>query len=139
MSKKKIIDKLNKGLSAVWGTILRYTYQASKALGLQGLVFREFSRVDTQDKLGQAVFVSGFVVDLGGEPTIVPKEFEKLEDLREMLKQDIFMELEDVVNYKKQSVLAAELGEVELKLELEQIAADEAGHAQELGRILRGL
>jgi rubrerythrin len=55
-----------------------------------------------------------------------------------MLKQDIAMELEDVVHYTEHSQLAAGLGEVEIKFKLEEIAADEAGHARELGRILRG-
>jgi bacterioferritin len=139
MSKKELIDKLNQDLSAEWGTILRYTYQTSKLSGLQGLAVSDFLRDEIQDELGHAFFLSDVIVDLGGEPTIVPKVFEKEDDLREMLKQDIVMELEDVVNYTEHSHLASELSEVELKLKLEEMAADEAGHARELGRILRGL
>jgi bacterioferritin len=139
MSKKQLIDKLNQDLSSEWGTILRYTYQASKVSGLQGLALRDFLRGEIQDELSHVFFLSDVIVDLGGEPTIVPKMFEKEDDLREMLKMDIAMELEDVVNYTEHSQLASELGEVELKLKLEEMAADEAGHARELGRILRGL
>ncbi len=35
--------------------------------------------------------------------------------------------------------LADKLGYVELKLKLEEMAADEAGHARELHRILKGM
>jgi rubrerythrin len=34
---------------------------------------------------------------------------------------------------------AEELGELELKVEREEIAPDEAGHARELRRLLKGL
>jgi rubrerythrin len=34
---------------------------------------------------------------------------------------------------------AEELGKLELKVELEEMAADEAGHARELRRLLKGL
>ncbi len=49
------------------------------------------------------------------------------------------MELQDVQNYMEHAKLAEELGEVELKLKLEEMAADEAGHARELRRLLKGL
>ena len=78
------------------------------------------------------------IVDLGGEPTTTPKTFKKPETLREMLELDVSMELHDVENYIKHAELAGELGEVELKLKLEEMAADEAGHARELRRILKG-
>jgi bacterioferritin len=139
MSKKKLMDKLNQDLSAEWGTILRYTYHSSKTSGLQGFAFRDFLMGKIQDELSHAFFLSDVIVDLGGKPTLVPKKSEKVEDLREMLKQDIAMELEDVVNYKEHSKLAVGLGEVEPKLKLEEMAADEGGHARELSRILRGL
>jgi bacterioferritin len=139
MSKKKLMDKLNQDLSAEWGTILRYTYQTSKTSGLQGFAFRDFLMGKIQDELSHAFFFSDVIVDLGGKPTLVPKKSEKVENPREMLKQDIAMELEDVVNYKEHSKLAVGLGEVEPKLKLEEMAADEAGHARELSRILRGL
>lgn len=49
------------------------------------------------------------------------------------------MELKDVDAYMAHAALADELGEVELMLKLEEMAADEAGHARELRRILIGL
>jgi bacterioferritin len=140
MTKKdQLIEYLNEDLAAELGTIIRYNYQASKVYGLVGMPLRDLFRDEIEDELGHAAFLSDVVVDLGGEPTIVPKEFDKVDGIKAMLEQDIALEMEDVKNYILHAELAAELGEVEVKLQLEEFAADEAGHARELGRILRGL
>ena len=49
------------------------------------------------------------------------------------------MELNDVENYTAHSRMAAELGMTELKVKLEEMAADESRHARELHRILKGM
>jgi bacterioferritin len=84
-----------------------------------------------------AAFLTDTVADLGGEPTTTPKTFEKRTGRKEMLELDIQMEMADVENYKAHAVLADELGNVELKIKLEEMAADEAGHARELKRLLK--
>ena len=140
MSKKQeLIQGLNEDLAAELGTVIRYTYQASKAFGFAGAELREVFQREAQDEIGHASFLMDVIVDLGGEPTTVPKEFAKPESLSGMLEVDVGMELEDVENYMKHAGLAEELGEVELKLKLEEMAADEAGHARELRRLLKGL
>jgi bacterioferritin len=137
MSKKDLIRSLNEDLAAEWGTAIRYTYQAGKSFGLIGTELREMFEVEIQDELGHAAFLTDVIVDLGGEPTTVPKEFSKVEGLKAMLKLDLDMELQDVRNYMEHAKQAEDLGQVELKFK--EMAADEAGHARELRRILRGL
>lgn len=139
MSKETLIRGLNEDLAAEWGTVIRYTYQAGKAFGLLGAELRELFQEESQDELGHAAFLTDVIVDLGGEPTTMPKEFAKPADLKGMLELDVQMELQDVENYVKHAKLAEELGEVELKLKLEEMAADEAGHARELRRLLKGM
>lgn len=139
MSKKEFIRGLNENLAAEWGTIIRYTYQARKSFGLLGAELREIFEREIQDELGHAAFLTDVIVDLGGEPTTIPKDFEKPDDLKAMLELDLEMELKDVENYKKRAKHAEELGEVELKVKLEDMAADESGHARDLRRLLKGL
>jgi bacterioferritin len=139
MSKKDLINMLNQDLSAELGTIIRYNYQASKASGPEAPSMREMLRGEIPDELGHATFLSDVIVDLGGEPTLKPKEFKPTENLKDMLEQDLKLELQDVVNYKQHAQAAEALGEVELKLKLEEMAADESEHARELGRVLRGI
>jgi bacterioferritin len=94
---------------------------------------------ETEDEFGHASFLTDVIIDLGGEPTTTPKPVEKPQGLKEMLELDMKMEEADVENYMKHAQMAEELGLVELKLKLEEMAADEAGHARELRRILKGL
>lgn len=138
-TKQELIEKLNEDLAAEWGTIMRYTYQAAMSFGLVGVELREMFEEEVQDELGHAAFLTDAIVDLGGDPTTTPKPFDKPTELKAMLELDLEMELQDVENYVAHAKMADELGLVELKLKLEDMAADEAGHARELRRILRGL
>jgi bacterioferritin len=137
MSKEELIRGLNEDLAAELGTVIRYTYQASRSFGLGGLELREMFARETQDEIGHAAFLMDVIVDLGGEPTTTPKTFEKPDDVRAMLELDLAMENEDVANYLERAEQADELGLAELKMKLEEMAADEAGHARDLRRILR--
>jgi bacterioferritin len=138
-TKEMLIDGLNEDLAAELGTVIRYTYQAGMSFGFLGAELRELFAAETQDELGHAAFLTDIIVDLGGEPVTTPKSFEKPETIKEMLEVDLAMESADVEAYMKHAELAEELGQVELKLKLEEMAADEAGHARELRRILKGL
>ena len=140
MTKKEdLIRGLNEDLAAELGTVLRYTYQAGKSFGLAGAGLRRMFQEESQDELGHARFLTDAIVDLGGEPTTTPKEFRKPEGLRAMLELDLEMEAKDVENYVAHARLAEEPGQVELKLKLEEMAADEAGHARQIRRLLKGL
>jgi bacterioferritin len=139
MSKENLIRALNEDLAAEWGTIIRYTYQAGKAYGLLGAELREMFQKEVEDELGHAAFLTDVIIDLGGEPTTTGKEFDKPEGLKAMLQVDLEMELKDIENYRMHAKQAEELGELELKVKLEEMAADEAGHARELRRLLKGL
>ena len=139
MSKENLVSSLNEDLSAELGTIIRYNYQAGKSYGLLGNELREMFENEIKDELGHARFLTDLILDLEGEPVTTPKEFEKPAGLKEMLELDLKMEEEDVQNYLKHSREAEEIGNIELKMKLEELAADEAGHARQLRRLLKGL
>ena len=139
MNKEDLIQGLNEDLAAEWGTVIRYTYQAGKAFGLVGAELREILEREVEDELSHAAFLTDVIIDLGGEPTTTPRQFEKPTELKAMLELDLEMELSDVKQYQKHAKLADDLGEVELKIKLEEMSADEAGHARELRRLLKGL
>jgi rubrerythrin len=56
-----------------------------------------------------------------------------------MLELDVKMEAEDVANYLAHAELAEQLKLPELKMKLEEMAADEAGHGRELRRLVKGM
>ena len=139
MSKEDLLKGLNEDLAAELGTVIRYTYQSSKAMGFVGFELREILEDEIADELGHAAFLMDVIVDLGGEPTTTPKTFDKPEGLKAMLELDLEMERQDVEHYRAHAVMAEELGLVELQIKLEEMAADEAGHARELRRLVNGL
>jgi bacterioferritin len=139
MTKDELIRGLNEDLSAEWGTIMRYTYQSSKAVGLRGAELREILEKEIPDEVGHARYLTDVIADLGGEPTLNPKEFAKPTDIKAMVELDLKMEEGDVQNYARHAHMAEELGLPELKVKLEEMAADEGRHARDLRRILRGL
>lgn len=136
---EQLIHGLNEDLAAEWGTIMRYTFQSAKALGLRGAEFREILEKEIPDELGHARYLTDVISDLGGEPTTEPRRWDHHTELKPMVEMDLNMELQDVENYTRHSKLAEELGLTELKVKLEEMAADESRHARELNRILKGL
>ena len=140
MSKRdELIQGLNKDLMAEWGTIIRYTHQSGKAFGIAGVELREILTREIQDELRHATFLTDVIVDLGGEPATMSDDFAKPNDLKGMLELDLQREEQDVENYKKHAKLSEELGEIELKVKLEEIASDEERHARVLRRLLKGM
>jgi len=139
MSNDALIQGLNEDLAGELGTIIRYNYQAGRAEGPIGEHLREMFRREIPDELGHAAFLTDMIVDLGGEPTTTPTPFGKPSSPKEMLTLDLEMERADVKRYTEHARFAEELGAIELKLKLEEIAADEARHAREIERILRGM
>jgi bacterioferritin len=138
-TREALLSGLNEDLSGELGTIIRYNYQAGRVHGLEGAQLRHMFREEITDELGHAAFLTDIIVDLGGEPTTTPMEFEKPDSMRDMLEVDLEMERADVERYKAHAKLAQELGLIELELKLEEIAADESRHARQIHRILRGL
>ncbi len=135
----KILDALNQDLAAEWGAILRYTTQAARATGIRGVEFRDFLRKEIQDELRHATFLSEVISDLGGQPTRTPKEFAETDGIESMVQQDLMLEQEDVEHYSEHARWAEQAGHIELKVRLEEMAADESRHARELNRILKGM
>lgn len=139
MNKETLIQGLNEDLAAELGTVIRYTYQAAKCHGLLAAKLRELLAREAQDELGHATYLMDVIQDLGGEPATTPKPFDKPSDLKGMIALNVKMEAEDVANYVAHARLAEQLGLPELKIKLEDMAADEAGHGRELRRLLKGL
>src|SRR3954453_10244163 len=95
-SNEELIRGLNEDLAAEWGTIMRYTFQSAKAIGLRGAELREILEKEIPDELGHARYLTDIISDLGGEPTTEPRRWDHTCDLKPMLEQDLQLELQDV-------------------------------------------
>ncbi len=83
------------------------------------------------------VDVAEKIVMLGGTPRLDPDLSTPPSDPAEMLRNDIAEEQIDVGHYLKLAEPAESSGLVDLKFKMEEQAADEAGHAEEMTRLLR--
>jgi bacterioferritin len=85
--------------------------------------------------MGHAQYLADKIVMLGGTPKLAPDLAAPPVEIAEMIKNDLASEQHDVANYQRLAKMAEEAGDIELKLRMEEQAADEARHAQELRRM----
>jgi bacterioferritin (cytochrome b1) len=86
--------------------------------------------------VGHAQYLVNTLERLGAKPELAPDLSAPPTDVRKMLQRDIEEEVKDVRHYLRLAELAEKAGEIELKLQMEQQAADEDKHRQEMRRFL---
>ncbi len=131
-----LIKKLNHALNREVSTFLRYLLQASTIKGAQWESVRTMYQAEVADEVGHAQYLADKIAMLGGTPQLKPDLSPPPNDVREMLENDIREEETDVKGYMELAQLADECGMPELKMKMEEQAADEANHAEEMRRML---
>jgi bacterioferritin len=84
---------------------------------------------------GHAQYLADKIVAMGGTPMVKPGLSAPPADVSKMIRNDLAAEEIDGEHYRHVAEMAEESGEVELKVKLEELAADEARHADELRRL----
>jgi bacterioferritin len=138
-NKKALIEGLNQDLANELGASILYLYQTSTATGWDGEELREFLTPEITDEMQHAIFLAEKIATLGGKPTTEPTQYKSPKDVKAMLKFDLQLERQVVQNYRARSMQAEEVGEIGLKLKLEELIVEETRHAEQLDRILRGM
>lgn len=137
MDKQRLIDRLNEDLAGELGAIIQYLTYAAKSTGPYRPQLVEFFMAEVPDEQGHAQFLANKIVALGGEPTTTPRSVPEAEGNHEMVKAILEAERRAVRDYTARAVEAEEFGDKGLAVQLEDIVADESGHAEETERILR--
>lgn len=135
-NREELIKGLNHAMNREVSTFLRYMLSAAKIKGVQWAPVRDMYASEVQDELGHATYLADKIVMLGGIPELNPDLTPPADDVPEMLKYDIAQERIDVEGYMKLAELADSEGLAELKLRMEDQAADEAQHAEDMQRFL---
>jgi len=136
MGNRELLDALNVSLNREVTTFLRYMLQGAKIQGTQWESVRSMYLQEVGDEIAHAQYLAGKIVMLGGTPKLAPDLTAPPDDPGEMLRHDIEEEKKDVIHYIKLSELAESEGLFDLKLKMEEQAADEASHAEEMRRLL---
>ncbi len=136
MSNQELTVKLNEQLNREVTTFLRYMLQAASIKGSEWESVRTMYLSEVADEVGHAQYLANQIVVLGGTPKLQPQLTPPPSDVREMLTRDSQEEGTDVANYMALSAIAEQNGLIALKMKMEEQAADEDEHGQEMRRLL---
>lgn len=133
---QELIQCLNQALNREVSTFLRYLLQAASIRGAEWDSVRTMYLEEVLDEVGHAQYLADKIVMLGGTPKLEPDLTPPPKDASAMLKRDAEEELIDVKGYIRLAGLAEKAGLPHLKMKMEEQAADEAEHAEEMNRLL---
>lgn len=136
MASEELLKGLNDALNREVSTFLRYMLQGASIKGAEWEAARQMYLAEVTDEVGHAQYLASKIVMLGGTPELAPDLSPPPSDVRTMLENDIRMEQVDVQSYTKLAELAEKEGLMDLKMKMEEQAADEATHAEEMRRLL---
>lgn len=137
MPNKDLIEALNVQFNREVTTALRYMLQAAEIKGAEWEAVRSMYLAEVPSEVAHAQYLANQIVLLGGTPKLEPDLPPTIRDPREMLKGDAEQERVDAKTYAALAAMAEKDRCSELKLKLEELAADEDRHSQQMIR-LRG-
>ncbi len=136
MAKEELLEELNKQLNREVTTFLRYMLQAASIKGAEFEAVRQMYLEEVTDEVGHAQYLANQIVMLGGTPQLAPDLTPPPAEVQQMLEKDAKEEETDVKNYVRLASLAVQAGLFALKTKMEEQAADEDEHGQEMRRLL---
>ena len=136
--KRALIDGLNEDLAHELGAVTTYLLFAEMVRGPHRASLARVFEAEIADELKHARFLAGKIVALGGLPTGEAKGVELSWDPRRMVEIVREAERQTIVRYERRIQQADALGEVGLRVVLEEFVADETSHMEEMDRILTG-
>jgi bacterioferritin len=138
LDKQTLIDGLNRDLADEYSAIIQYTHYAAKVTG----PFRHELRTLFQQEVGEeqthAQYLADQIAILGGTPTTTPSSVPDADSPKEMIRNILEAETRAIQGYTERANQAEELGEIALKIAMENQISDETNHKQEMERMLAG-
>lgn len=135
---KKLIKGLNEDLAGEYNAMISYLQYSAKVNGPYRPQLVTFLQAEIPDEQRHAQYLADKIASLGGEPTVEPRPVKTSNESREMLEFIYQAEAETVENYRKRIEQADAVGEVGLKVQLEEMLSDETTHRDEVKKMLDG-
>ena len=133
-----LIEGLNHDLAGEFQAVLMYVHYSAKITGPYRRELRALFQAEIADEQRHAQFLADKIVALGGEPTMIAREVPHADQPRLMLEQAVNTEVQAIAAYGERIRQAEALGDIGLKVMLENQVADETQHKEELESILAG-
>ncbi|MFN3648259.1 MAG: ferritin-like domain-containing protein [Armatimonadota bacterium] len=136
MDKQSLIDALNEDLANEYAAIIQYTQYAAKIRGPWRTELRNFFMAEIPDEQTHAQYLADKIAAMGGNPTTQAAPVTAADAAEDMLRAVRDAEERAVRNYTQRAQQADALGEIALKVQIENFIADEQTHMQEVDQIL---
>lgn len=132
ITKKKLIEELNKDLEWEYAAAIQYVQHAAVMTGPEYNSTIQELIVHANEELQHAVTVAEQVSFLGGTPSIDVEKIEVSANSKAMLKQDLWGEDNAIKRYKERIAQAEALKEYGLRRVLEDILMQEEEHKRDI-------
>lgn len=136
---KELIDALNEALSFEYTAIIQYNTYSSLLKGINRIGLKEFFSKEIIEELEHSKYLADKITSLGGIPTTETKPFKITDNIKEIIEELLKSEQETIERYKKYSEIAEKMGYIDIKIQLENIIAEESQHRDELKKILSNI
>lgn len=137
ITKKKLLEELNKDLEWEYAAAVQYVQHASSITGAQYESIQKELIIHSQEEMMHAVMLSDQINFLGGVPTVDVEKRETANDSLAMLKQDLKGEDNAINRYKERIAQAEALKEYGLRRVLEDILIQEEEHKRDLLTVIK--
>jgi bacterioferritin len=134
----QLIAGLNDDLAGEYNAIISYLQYSARVSGPYRPQLVQFLQAEIPDEQMHAQYLADKIASLGGEPTVEPRPVKTSADTREMLEYIYEAEAATIENYRKRIDQAEAVGEIGLKVQLEDMVNDETTHRDEVKKILDG-
>lgn len=134
----ELIAGLNEDLANEYTAVISYLLYSRLVDGPLRLELASFFEGEIADELEHAKFLSHKIVALGGIPVTEPAPVPLAKDNRAMIELALKAEKETIARYIRRVEQASAAGEPGLKVELENLIAEETRHKEDLERMLSG-
>lgn len=136
---KKLIDGLNADLAGELAAVIQYTTYSAVASGPHRPQLVAFFQEEVADELGHAQYLADKITALGGTPTTRPDAVEIGNSNTDLLEGVLEAETRAIANYTERLSQADAVGDIGLKVQLEDIISDETTHREESLKMLKDL
>ena len=133
---QQLIDGMNEDLAAEYQAVVMYRTYASLVTGPYRQELRGFFESEIPDELGHAALLADKIVALGGMPAVVVPPVPVAKDNREMLENALQAEMDTIERYTRRIQQAEAVGEISIKIQLENLIVDESEHRDTIRRML---
>jgi bacterioferritin len=135
-TRQDLIRLLNEDLAREYQAIIAYVNYSQVLKGAAYMKIAQELEVHAGEELAHALKISKLIDYLGGMPVVEPKLVETSKVAEDMLRFDLYNEVETIANYRARIHQAESLNEFALAEVLRDIIMQEQDHAIELATAL---